>query len=228
MNEEQLFKEVERHLLEDDKPSKYLRSNLHKLKNSNLKVITALEKIEQNITYHPEGNVLNHTLLVIDAAAIVRVYAHDKRNLMWSAMFHDFGKLKATKVRRGKITAYDHDTIGSKEVSGLLNNYDFLGNEFKEEVENLVKYHMHSLYISRKLPFANSEQMILDVDMHDMALLFFADKLGRGDFSKSEIQRVIAEVIDVLDELEAKYNIDMKEVTDKFMELYKMERDFNK
>ena len=228
MNEDKLFEEVERHLLEDDRPSEYLRSNLHKLKNSNLNIIAELEEVEQNPTHHPEGNVLNHTLLVVDAAAIVRKYAHDKKTLMWSAMFHDVGKKKATKVRRGRITAYDHDAMSAKEVENILIKYNFLGNNFKSNVESMVKYHMHGLYISRKLPFGDSEQMILDVDMHDMALLFFADKLGRGDFSKKEIQRVITEIIDLIDELEAKHNIDMKAVSAKLMEVYNMERDFNK
>lgn len=228
MDENKLFEEVERHLLEDDKPSKYIRSNLYKLKNSNLKIIAELEEIEQNPTHHPEGNVLNHTLLVVDAATIVRVYAHDKRALMWSALFHDLGKKKATKVRKGRITAYDHDAMGAKEAKNILEEYDFLGNKFRENVENMVKYHMHSLYIKRHLPFGNSEQMILDVNMHDMALLFFADKLGRGDFSKKEIQRVISEVIDLLDELEVKHNIDLSGVNKELMELYNMERDFNK
>lgn len=218
--EKNLFEEIDRHLTLDDKPSDYLRGILHKLRNSPLKVISDLEKIEQNPQHHPEGNVLNHTLLVVDAAAMVRKYANNRSVFMWSALMHDLGKLKATKLKKGRITAYDHDVIGAKAVNTVLDAFEFLENDFKNGVEGMVKYHMHSLYLAKNLPFGSTEQMILDVDMHDMILLFFADKLGRGDFSKSEIQRVITELIDTIDKLEGKYNIDLDKVSKELMNVY--------
>lgn len=218
--EGKLFEEIDRHLLEDKKPSEYLRSILYKIKKSNFSVITDLEEVEQNPAHHPEGNVLNHTLLVVDAAAIVREYAKDKRALMWAALFHDLGKKQATKLRKGKLVAYDHDNIGYNETNKLFDKIEFLNDNFKKAVANIVKYHMHHLYVSKELPFGDAEKMILDVEMHDMALMFFADKLGRGDFSKSEVQRVAAEVIDILDKLEVDYDIDLKAVRKDLLEVY--------
>lgn len=85
--EEKLFEEIEKHLLEDKKPSEYIIKIIPKIKSSNLKIIGALEKVEQSPTHHPEGNVLIHTLLVVDGAALVRKYANDKRAVMWGSFF---------------------------------------------------------------------------------------------------------------------------------------------
>lgn len=219
--EDKLFKEIDKHILNDEQPSKYIKENIHKLKGSKLEIIRELEKVEQNPVHHPEGNVLNHTLLVLDAAAMVRKFAYDKRALMWAALFHDVGKKKATKVRKGKITAYEHDRYGEDYVKALLENYQFLEEDFKRKVSGLVGYHMHSLYISRNLPFGNSEKMIKNVEMHDMALLFFADKLGKGDKKKETIKRVINEVEEILKKLENQYDLDMNYTIKSFEELYK-------
>lgn len=219
--EQKLFEEVEKHLLNDEKPSEYFSSNLHKLKNSNLSFILDLEKVEQSKTHHPEGNVLNHMLLVVDAAAYVRKFASDKKALMWSAVFHDIGKIKATKVRKGRITAYDHDVIGSKDAEKILNSYKSLDEELKNKILNMVKYHMHSLYIARNLPFGDTKGMVSNVEMNDMILLFCADKLGRGELSEENIVRVIGEVFEVIEILEKKYKVNLDKSINDLTEILK-------
>ncbi len=67
-----LYEEIYRHLMEDEKPSDYL-NNLVKEDyfNSNypFKLIAELKNVPQNLKYHPEGNVWNHTMMVVDNAA---------------------------------------------------------------------------------------------------------------------------------------------------------------
>lgn len=208
--EDNLFEDIDKHLLEDEKPSEYIKKNLHRLKGSNFGIINELELVEQNPTYHPEGNVLIHTLLVVDGAAMVRRYASDKRALMWAALFHDIGKKKATKIKKGKITSYDHDKYGAEKAKELLEKYEFLNEEFTSKVSSLVSYHMHGLYITRNLPFGNTEQMIKTVELHDMMLLFFADKLGKGQNSKEDIRKAVNGVNEIIKQLEKKYHVDME------------------
>lgn len=219
--EEKLFEEIDKHILEDDKPSIYMRKILSKLKGTNLEILLDLEKVQQNPTYHPEGNVLNHSLLVLDGAALVRKYAKDKRTLMWAAMLHDLGKKKATKVRKGRIVAYDHDKFGRKEAFSLLDKYEFLNDDFKNNVSTLVGYHMHGLYITRNLPFARVEDMIKDVEVHDILLLFFADKLGKGENSKEKIKSAIEQVKEIIKYIEDNYKIDLSKTVNDFNDLEK-------
>lgn len=46
----------------------------------------------QRLDFHPEGNVMNHTLLVVDLAALCRQKTSWPLAFMWSALLHDIGK----------------------------------------------------------------------------------------------------------------------------------------
>ena len=103
-NNKEIFKNIENHLLQDMKPSEYLN---WELKNESLNeypftMLSDLKNIEQNKQHHPEGNVWNHTMLVIDNAAGVKDKSEDKRVFMWAALLHDIGKAKTTKFVKGK------------------------------------------------------------------------------------------------------------------------------
>lgn len=202
-----LFENINKHLLEDDKPSIYIKSILKNLNQSPLKILTHLEKVEQSPTHHPEGNVLNHTLLVVDSASLVRKYAKDKQALMWGALLHDIGKRRATRLKKGRIVAYNHDIYGKEEAEKILNSTDFFPEDTKIKIINFVSFHMHSLYISKKLPFGNLNKLMDTVDLNDIILLFFSDRLGRGDFSKEAISSVCSEIDLILDIISEKYNI---------------------
>ena len=84
-----LFFEIESHLFQDERPSVYLQKiyddprfrrypfdMLHRLKNTG-----------QSPKYHPEGNVWNHILLVVDEAARVRITVKTQRHLCGQLSF---------------------------------------------------------------------------------------------------------------------------------------------
>lgn len=202
-----LLKNINTHLLEDPKPSIYLKSILNDLKNTPLKILTDLEKIKQSPIHHPEGNVLNHTLLVVDSAALVREFSIAKEILMWSALLHDIGKVRATRIKKGRIVAYNHDTYGKEETEKILNSTHFFNEDTKKNIINFVSFHMHSLYISKKLPFGNLSKLMDTVNLNEIILLFFSDRLGRGDFSKEAILNVFSEIDLILDIISEKYDI---------------------
>lgn len=133
---------------------------------------------EQSRIHHPEGNVWNHTLLVVDQAAKRKTESTDARVFMWAALLHDIGKPATTKIRKGRITAYDHDKIGAvlaKEfLSSLTDETDFISR-----VTWLVRYHMQLLFVLKDLPFQDIKGMKKHVDIHDVALLGLCDRLGR-------------------------------------------------
>ncbi len=142
------------------------------------KMITDLKNINQNLMYHKEGNVFNHTMLVIDKAAILRAKSENKLVLMLSALLHDLGKLTTTKVsKNGKITSYNHDKASSKLVNEFLNGFE--SEEIIKEVFHLTNYHMQSLYYQHKSNLFNEIGIIKDVDINDLYLLTVADRTGR-------------------------------------------------
>lgn len=203
---DEFYSEIIKHLLEDDKPSIYLNSIFDKLEASEFKVISNLKKIPQEPKYHPEGDVWNHIMLVVDEAAKIRNQAHDRRSFMLAALLHDIGKNSTTQKRRGRWTSYNHDEVGAKEARELLESLNE-SEEFTNKVEGLVKHHMNHIYILKNLPFGNVQDMISSVDMNDMLLIFFSDMMGRGNSTDSDRNERLANVEKIKSILKEKYNI---------------------
>jgi putative nucleotidyltransferase with HDIG domain len=58
-------------------------------------------------------------LLVVDEAAKRKAYSTDQRVFMWAALLHDIGKPASTRLRKGRITAYNHDKNRGQAVERL-------------------------------------------------------------------------------------------------------------
>lgn len=188
-NKNDMFKQIEEHLLRDKKPSIYLNS----LKNNNLfkdvypfNMLTALITTEQSKIHHPEGSVWNHTLLVVDEAASKKDESGNPKVFMWAALLHDLGKAQTTKNKNGRITSYDHDKVGKELVVNFLK--EFTQNyEFINDVAALVRWHMQTLFVVKELPFADISNMLLQVELKEVALLSLCDRLGRGNLTQKKI-----------------------------------------
>ena len=214
----ELLEKIIDHLLTDIKPSTYMKSIEDDLWGTPLQIINELKTVEQSPKYHPEGNVYNHVMLVVDKAAQVRSLANSKKEFMLAALLHDVGKKVATKKNiKGNYTSYNHDKIGEKIVNDILVQYD-INNIEREKIVNLVKYHMHHLYILKNLSYGNTEEMIKNVDLNDMILLFISDRLGRGQKCKDDIEKELYDVKTIIEILKKKYNVDI----DVFEKAYKL------
>lgn len=188
-----LFEDIDKHICNDDKPSEFLQLLDEPVFNSKhpFTMLSCLKSIEQSSKYHPEGNVWNHTMMVLDEAALRKNEATDCRVFMWAALLHDIGKAKTTKRRKGKVTSYNHDKVGSEMVWEFLK--DFEEQDFIKKVSSLVRWHMQILYIAKSLKFADLVTMKKEVGTQDIALLCLCDRLGRGNANRVEEERNIAE-----------------------------------
>lgn len=175
-----LFWEMDQHLLEDRAPSQYLASIAHApvLDLYPFHLLKVMQETGQSPLHHPEGNVWNHTLLVVDEAAKKKDRSTHPRILMWAAMLHDIGKPATTKTRKGRITAYNHDKVGAVLAGQFLTALN-QETQFVSSVSHLVRYHMQILYVVKGLPYADIPAMIENTDLDDVALLGLCDRLGR-------------------------------------------------
>lgn len=103
--------------------------------------VKALIGVEQNPRYHAEGDVWNHTMMVLDEAAKLREQTANPLWFMLAALTHDFGKAVTTERKNGVIHAYEH------EVKGLPLAQNFLHRITTEKkcmdyVLNLTELHM--------------------------------------------------------------------------------------
>lgn len=170
------------HLLNDEKPSEYLNGLSQKecFHQFPLLMLLNLKKTEQSAKYHPEGNVWNHTMMVLDEAANHRHLSKNPEVFMWAALLHDIGKPETTKERKGKITSYDHDKAGARLCKEFLRFYTD-DEKMIDEAAALVRFHMHMLYVLKKLPYAETKKLLQEVDIEEIALLCLCDRLGRVD-----------------------------------------------
>lgn len=204
MRDKELFLEIEQHLLNDDKPSIYIEEILkaYKLDNHPFSMIKELKEVDQNPKFHPEGNVFIHTMMVIDEGAKVRERSLNKRAFMWALLLHDIGKKPTTKIRKGKLTSYNHDIVGADMVREFLSYFNEEKN-FIEEVTGLVRWHMQSLFVTKNLKYQNVDAMLKDVNINDIVLVSLSDRLGRGSLNYNEI-RETKEQINIFKEQIAK------------------------
>lgn len=182
------FEEFDKHLMEDAMPSKYFEKMLKQeqvFEGYPFTMLKDLVKTPQSLQHHPEGNVWNHTMLVVDYAARHRAESGNPKVFMWAALLHDLGKPDTTKERKGKITAYDHDKLGEKLaikfLTPLTEDQEFIG-----AVAKMVRWHMQTLFVVKNMPFADIDTMLQQVKLEEIALLSLCDRLGRGKMTKDK------------------------------------------
>lgn len=186
----ELFLKFDDILLNSDKPSVEIKKLINEgaFNEKPFVKIKNLQDIEQNLVHHPEGNVLNHTLLVIDKASKYKEQSKDKRAFMWAAFLHDLGKLTTTQKRKGKITAYGHDLQG--EILSRQFLHQVIEDEkFIDDVCALVKHHMQPLFYDKKLPYFKEKEIISESDYSEISLLSLADRLGRSNLCDEKIKQ---------------------------------------
>lgn len=177
---EHLFSEIKKHLLADEKPSVYLESisDMPSFREHPFNVLYNLKTAEQSPVHHGEGNAWVHTMLVVDYAASEKHRSKNEAVFMWAALLHDIGKPPTTKVRKGKITSYDHEKVGAELAGEFLREF-FADDGFINDVCALVRWHMQILHVVRGMSFADIKSMKGDADVNEVALLGFCDRMGR-------------------------------------------------
>lgn len=79
--------------------------------------LAVLSECPQDPEWHPEGNVLNHTMLVVDAMLKIckreGIIGIDRDVLELAALCHDMGKPATTEYNEeGRLVAHGHDEAG--------------------------------------------------------------------------------------------------------------------
>lgn len=207
---ERIFDELKKALLKADKPSIFFKilRDINKL-SPWFKEVENLIGIEQSKIYHPEGDAFNHTMLVLDEAAKLRNQAKDELSFMLAALCHDFGKIKATKLKDdGNIISYGHE-IESEKLAKVFLDRISKNAKLEKNVLNLVKLHMkpNQMYNKSK---KKSMMKLWDeaVCPEDLILLAKSDFLGKGKKENyNEIEKILKNSLNDYKELMSKPQI---------------------
>ena len=144
--------------------------------------LEALIDVPQDPTWHPEGCVWTHTLMVVDEAAKLRI-GEEKADLvlMFGALCHDFGKPETTIRKDGHWRSPAHDVLGMQPTEKFLRR---LTDEASliEKVAVLVREHLRPamLYNDReKVTPGAIRRLALRVSIPELLLVAEADHFGR-------------------------------------------------
>ncbi len=121
-------------------------------------LLLPLDTVEQNPLYHPEGDVLYHSLQVYDLALDRLPYDEE---FLLAALLHDVGK---------GIDATDHVAAGLEALEGLIT----------ERTRWLIEHHMLAHQVrDRSLGFRARKRLEQSEFFDDLMLLNECDRLGR-------------------------------------------------
>ena len=149
--------------------------------------VKSLIGIPQNAEFHAEGDVWNHTMLVLSEAAKLRGKAVFPKCFMVSALVHDFGKAVTTKEINGKYHAYQHELEGIPIAERFIKR---LTDEKKllEYALNMTRLHMRPNILAISGSSVKKTNALFDaaVSPNDLILLSFADDRGRISDHKTD------------------------------------------
>ena len=178
--EEELFRAVERHLMEDVRPSVALERLFAEPTPPAFAVLRRLKDTPQSPVHHPEGNVWNHTMRVVDEAAKRRDKVRYPLGFLLAALCHDFGKAVCTTEIDGVIHSYGHETAGLPLVQQFLER---ITTETKliQYVLNMTELHMQPNIMAAARSRLKSTNKLLDraVEPFDLIQLSVCDGLGK-------------------------------------------------
>jgi len=178
---ERIEGELKKALLKAEKPSVFFET-LRKMEQLEhwFPELAALIGVPQNPVFHGEGDVWNHTMLVLDEAAKLRHRVQEPYWLMLAALTHDFGKAVCTEERNGVIHAYEHEERGLPLAEDFLRRITS-ENKLIRYVLNLVELHMKPNTAAEANASPKTTMRMFDRALDPEALLCIAlaDDLGR-------------------------------------------------
>ncbi len=194
---ERILGELEKALLQADRPSVFFQvlREMDQLKDW-FPELEALIGVEQSPIHHPEGDVWNHTMLVLDQAAELRggmnypgmdgngiLTPSSSLGFMLSALCHDFGKAVTTAAGEdGRIHALGHETAGAELADRFIRRLT-TNRKLRQYVLNMTELHMKPNIVAGARAKIKSTNHMFDQaeDPEGLILLGRADHLGRPD-----------------------------------------------
>lgn len=181
---ERLFEEFKKLFLKAKKPS----IGLQVAKEAGiLRMFPELESLiglPQDPTWHPEGDVWTHTLMVVDAmATLVPETSEHRLMFMFAALCHDLGKALTTTVENGKWRSLGHEEAGVAPTETFLNrltsNKTLIASILPLVKEHLKPTLLYTAHVQHKVSDAAIRRLAMRVPIDQLITLATADCFGR-------------------------------------------------
>ena len=186
VSRERIAGEFEKLLLLSQRPSlgiRWLRDvgRLHEV----LPELAATIGVQQNPAWHPEGDVFEHTMQTIDAAARFTYKDSDEKLLLvLTALCHDLGKPAVTKLIDGIWRSRGHEEEGIEPAHSFLKRVT-LKKDLIDNVLVLVRHHRApGTFVkegAKPAAYKRLARALAPLSIELLARLTLADKQGRNN-----------------------------------------------
>lgn len=181
LSRERILAELEKALLQAPTPSVFFEV-LRSMEQLScwFPEVEALIGVPQPPRFHGEGDVWNHTMLVLDQAASMRQRTETPLFFLLAALCHDFGKAETTAEHGGQLHAYGHETVGvplaERFLRRLTDQRDLIAY-----VKNMTELHMKPNLLAGADSSVRATNRLFDrsVRPEDLILLALCDDRGR-------------------------------------------------
>ena len=181
LSKERIEEELKKALLKSKKPSIFfdVLSKMDQLSYW-FKEIEEIKNIEQDRSYHPEGDVYIHTMEVLDRCSMYRDLVEEPYYFMMSGLCHDLGKITTTVEINGRIHAYGHEKEGVR-IAGVFVHRISTNNSLLAYVKNMVYLHMKPNTMFNDHSKIKSSNKMFDEAKYPVDLIYLALADRGGD-----------------------------------------------
>lgn len=158
--------------------------------------IIQMKRTQQNPRFHAEGNVYNHTMLVLEQffkhVNEFNLSAEDQEVLYWAAILHDLGKTKVTRLVEGRWIARGHESAGVPIARNILLSKPEITPEQRHRILNIVRWHhvpMRWGLVGTK--YTAYKRLSTQTDIRLLGIFALFDVMGRICVNKSHVLEVI-------------------------------------
>lgn len=183
---ERIEQECAKMLLRSKRPSLGIRwlARIGRLQEI-LPELAATIGVPQNPAWHPEGDVFEHSMQALDAAAHLHyVSEEEKLTVLYAALCHDLGKAVTTISESSGIHSYGHEHAGEPIARSMMKRIT-RNKELINKVAKLVLLHMEPLHfiMNNAKPAAYkrlAHKLYPDVNIAMLLKVATADRRGRN------------------------------------------------
>ncbi|MEI6609405.1 MAG: CCA tRNA nucleotidyltransferase [Deltaproteobacteria bacterium] len=158
--------------------------------------VGAMQGIEQPPRFHPEGDVWQHTLMMMEILSEEKEAALNPV-MAWGALLHDVGKPVSRTEDENGVHFYGHVQHGGKIADGIMHRLKFSRAQ-RESVLDLILQHMNFMNVQKMRParlkrFLRMPDFDLHLELHRLDCLASHGMLDNYEFCRNQLENLTME-----------------------------------
>jgi len=154
--------------------------------------VAALEGVEQPAEFHPEGDVLTHTLIMLEHMQ------SPSAELAMAVLLHDVGK-PPTLTRTDRIRFHGHTPLGAEMAEAICQRLRF-SNKQTAQIVDLVREHLRFMHIqemreNKRKRFFRKENFAEHLELHRLDCLASHGNLENWEYCRQKLEEYGTEEI---------------------------------